>query len=74
MLPIHGARAVVRVCERKREPERWKDIFLYHWRESQHASLDEASGVQGRFGEVLGRFITPAQQERIGKALAPILC
>ena len=32
------------------------------------------SGVQGRFAEVLGRFITPAQQERIGKALAPILC
>jgi hypothetical protein len=31
------------------------------------------SGVQGRFGEVLGRFITPVQQERIGKALAPIL-
>jgi hypothetical protein len=31
------------------------------------------SGVQGRFGEVLGRFITPAQHERIGKALAPIL-
>jgi hypothetical protein len=31
------------------------------------------SGVQGRFGEVLGRFITPVQYERIGKALAPIL-
>jgi len=31
------------------------------------------SGVQGRFGEVLARFITPVQQERIGKALAPIL-
>jgi hypothetical protein len=31
------------------------------------------SGIQGRFGEVLGRFITPAQQERIGKALAPLL-
>jgi hypothetical protein len=31
------------------------------------------SGVQGRFGEVLGRFITPAQQERIRKALAPSL-
>ena len=31
------------------------------------------SGVQGRFGEMLGRYITPAQQERIGKALAPIL-
>jgi hypothetical protein len=31
------------------------------------------SGVQGRFGEVLGRFITPEQHERIGKALAPIL-
>jgi hypothetical protein len=31
------------------------------------------SGVQGRFGEVLGRFITPAQHEHIGKALAPIL-
>jgi hypothetical protein len=32
-----------------------------------------ASGVQGRFGEVLSRYITPLQQERIGKALAPIL-
>jgi len=31
------------------------------------------SGMQGRFGEVLSRFITPVQQERIGKALAPIL-
>jgi hypothetical protein len=31
------------------------------------------SGVQGRFGEVLSRFITPVQQERISKALAPIL-
>jgi len=31
------------------------------------------SGVQGRFGEVLSRFITPVQHERIGKALAPIL-
>jgi len=31
------------------------------------------SGVQGRFGELLGRYITPGQQERIGKALAPIL-
>ena len=31
------------------------------------------SGVQGRFGEVLSRFITPMQHERIGKALAPIL-
>lgn len=31
------------------------------------------SGVQGRFGEMLGRYITPAQHERIGKALAPIL-
>ena len=31
------------------------------------------SGVQSRFGEVLGRFITAAQHERIGKALAPIL-
>ena len=31
------------------------------------------SGVRGRFGEVLNRFITPVQNERIGKALAPIL-
>jgi hypothetical protein len=31
------------------------------------------SGVQGRFGEVLGRLITPAQFERIGAALAPIM-
>jgi len=30
------------------------------------------SGVQGRFGEVLGRMISPAQFERIGAALAPI--
>jgi hypothetical protein len=31
------------------------------------------SGVQGRFSEVLGRLITPAQFERIGAALAPIM-
>jgi hypothetical protein len=31
------------------------------------------SGVQGRFGEVLGRFVSPAQYARIGKALEPIL-
>ena len=32
------------------------------------------SGVQGpRFGEVLSRIITPAQAERIGEALAPIM-
>jgi hypothetical protein len=31
------------------------------------------SGVQGRFGEVLSRFITPVQHERIGAALAPIV-
>jgi hypothetical protein len=31
------------------------------------------SGVQGRFSEVLGRMITPAQFERIGAALAPIM-
>ena len=31
------------------------------------------SGVQGRFGEVLARFVTPAQQQRIGTALAPLL-
>ena len=30
------------------------------------------SGVQGRFSQVLGRMITPAQFERIGAALAPI--
>jgi hypothetical protein len=31
------------------------------------------SGVQGRFSEVLGRMITPAQFGRIGAALAPIM-
>jgi hypothetical protein len=31
------------------------------------------SGVQGRFSEVLGRMVTPAQLERIGGALAPIM-
>jgi DNA-binding Lrp family transcriptional regulator len=31
------------------------------------------SGVQGRFGEILGRYVTPGQHERIGKALAPIM-
>jgi len=31
------------------------------------------SGVQGRFGEVLGRLVTPAQHQRIGQAVAPIL-
>ena len=31
------------------------------------------SGVQGRFGEVLQRFVTPMQHQRIGKALAPIM-
>lgn len=31
------------------------------------------SGVQGPFAEVLGRLVTPAQGERIGQALAPIL-
>jgi DNA-binding Lrp family transcriptional regulator len=31
------------------------------------------SGVQGRFSEVLGRMINPAQAERIGQALAPIM-
>jgi hypothetical protein len=31
------------------------------------------SGVQGRFSEVLGRFIDAAQAERIGQALAPIM-
>ena len=36
----------------------------YHW---QHI----VCGVQGRFGEVLSRFITPVQHERIGHALAP---
>jgi len=31
------------------------------------------SGVQGRFGEVLGRMVDAAQLERIGAALAPIM-
>ncbi len=31
------------------------------------------SGVQGRFSEVLGRMINPAQAERIGQALAPLM-
>jgi hypothetical protein len=31
------------------------------------------SGVQGRFSQVLGRMTTPAQLERIGAALAPIV-
>ena len=33
-----------------------------------------ASGAQGpRFGEVLSALVTPAQMQRIGDALAPIL-
>ena len=31
------------------------------------------SGVAGQFGEVLGRFVTPVQHERICNAFAPIL-
>jgi len=61
----------LRVCGRTfdgAQVARLRDVMLraYRW---QYI----VSGVQGRFGDVLGRFITPAQHERIGKALAPIL-
>jgi hypothetical protein len=38
-----------------------------------YRSRSIVSGVAGRFGDVLGRSITPAQHERIGNALALIL-
>jgi hypothetical protein len=61
----------LRICGRtfvREEAERIRATFLaaYRW---QYI----VSGVQGRFSEVLGRMITPAQFERIGAALAPIM-
>jgi len=61
----------LRICGRafgRDEVEKIQATFLaaYRW---QYI----VSGVQGRFSEVLGRLITPAQFERIGAALAPIM-
>jgi hypothetical protein len=61
----------LRICGRtfdRDEAEKIRATFLaaYRW---QYI----VSGVQGRFSEVLGRMITPAQFERIGAALAPIM-
>jgi hypothetical protein len=61
----------LRICGRafgRDEVEQLRATFLaaYRW---QYI----VSGVQGRFSEVLGRLITPAQFERIGAALAPIM-
>ncbi|HET9044230.1 MAG TPA: hypothetical protein VFN70_13825, partial [Burkholderiales bacterium] len=61
----------LRICGRafgRDEVEKLRATFLaaYRW---QYI----VSGVQGRFSEVLGRLITPAQFERIGAALAPIM-
>jgi len=61
----------LRICGRafgRDEVEQLHATFLaaYRW---QYI----VSGVQGRFSEVLGRLITPAQFERIGAALAPIM-
>ena len=61
----------LRICGRafgRDEVEQLRATFLaaYRW---QYI----VSGVQGRFSEVLGRMITPAQFERIGAALAPIM-
>ena len=61
----------LRICGRtfgRDEAEKIRATFLaaYRW---QYI----VSGVQGRFSEVLGRLITPAQFERIGAALAPIM-
>ena len=61
----------LRICGRafgRDEVEKIRATFLaaYRW---QYI----VSGVQGRFSEVLGRLITPAQFERIGAALAPIM-
>jgi hypothetical protein len=61
----------LRICGRtfvREEAEAIRATFLaaYRW---QYI----VSGVQGRFSEVLGRMITPAQFERIGAALAPIM-
>jgi len=61
----------LRICGRtfvREEAEQIRATFLaaYRW---QYI----VSGVQGRFSEVLGRMITPAQFQRIGAALAPIM-
>jgi hypothetical protein len=61
----------LRICGRtfdRDEAEKIRATFLaaYRW---QYI----VSGVQGRFSEVLGGMITPAQFERIGAALAPIM-
>ena len=69
---VSDANYFMRICGRvfgsdKEERIRAGVLDAYRW---QYI----VSGMQGRFAEVLGRFITPAQQERIGKALAPILC
>ena len=61
----------LRICGRtfgRDEVEKIRATFLaaYRW---QYI----VSGVQGRFSEVLGRMTTPAQFERIGAALAPIM-
>jgi len=61
----------LRICGRtfvREEAEQIRATFLaaYRW---QYI----ISGVQGRFSEVLGRMITPAQFQRIGAALAPIM-
>jgi hypothetical protein len=61
----------LRICGRafgREEAEKIRATFLaaYRW---QYI----VSGVQGRFSEVLGRMITPAQFERIGAGLAPII-
>jgi len=61
----------VRICGRpvandEAESIRATVLAAYRW---QYI----VSGVQGRFSEVLGRMITPAQFERIGAALAPIM-
>jgi hypothetical protein len=61
----------VRICGRpvgddEAEQIRVAVLAAYRW---QYI----VSGVHGRFGEVLGRMITPAQLERIGAALAPIV-
>jgi hypothetical protein len=53
-----GREDAQRICDGVLDAYRWQYIV---------------SGVQGRFSDVLGRFITPEQNERIGTALAPIL-
>jgi hypothetical protein len=61
----------LRICGRafvREQAESIRATFLaaYRW---QYI----LSGVQGRFSEVLGRMITPAQFERLGAALAPVM-